>query len=465
MVVGSGPNGLAAAITLARAGKKVVVHEARDTIGGAVASAELTLPGFIHDVGAAVFPMAVNTPFFRDIPLRDHGLDLIFPEASMSHPFDDGTAAVVYRDPARTIQGLGADGPSYRWLVEPMLRRWEEIEQELFSPLHLPAHPVSLALFGLRVGMPVTVLARMLFRTEKARGLMAGLASHSILPLSHPLSTAFAVIMAVHCHRPGWPIARGGSGALARALASYLASLGGRVVTSRTIRDLDEVDPSDALFLDLAPGHAMDIAGQRLPPAYREGLRRFSQGPGAFKVDWALKRPVPWKAPECLLAATVHLGGTLDEISRAEGEVWKGRCPEKPFVLLVQPSLFDPSRAPSGMHTAWAYCHVPNGSGFDMTGRIEAQVERFAPGFRDLIVGRNVMGPSDIERFDANCIGGDIAGGANTLRQIFGRPVFSVNPYAIVPGMYLCSASTPPGGGVHGMCGYNAARAFLQGGG
>lgn len=463
-VIGSGPNGMAAAITLARAGMSVAVYEARDTPGGAVASAELTLPGFTHDVGAAVFPMAVDTPFFREIPLIEHGLKLIFPEASVAHPLDDGSVAVVYRDLDRTVDGLGADGRWYGRLMGPVLRDWQGLLQELFTPAHIPVRIASLAAFGVRVAAPVTVLARALFRTDRAKGLMAGLASHSIMPLTNIVSSSFAVIMAACCHRPGWPIAQGGSGTLARAMSSYLASLGGEIVTSCTVRSLDDIEPSRAVFFDLAPGRAVDISGKRLSRRYISGVSRFRPGPGAFKIDWALDGPIPWKAPECSLSATVHLGGSLDEIAAAEGQVWRGRCPERPFVLLVQPSLFDPSRAPAGKHTAWAYCHVPNGSCFDMTGRIEAQVERFAPGFKDLVLSRNVMGPEAIERFDANCIGGDIAGGANTACQIFGRPVFSLNPYAMgVPDMFLCSASTPPGGGVHGLCGYHAARAFLVG--
>lgn len=463
-VVGSGPNGLAAAVTLARAGRSVVVYEARDTAGGALCSSALTLPGFVHDVGAAVFPMAVDTPFFRDLPLREHGLELISPEASVAHPFDDGSAAVIYRDLGRAIEELGDDGPRYRWFLEPILHRWDLLVEDLLSPMRVPVHPAALAVFGLRVGLPVTVLGRALFMTEKARGLLAGLASHSILPLWHPLSTAFAAIMAVTCHRPGWPIARGGAGRLAMALSSYLVSLGGEVITSRTVQGLGDIEPAQAVFFDVAPSHAVAIAGGRLRAGYGARVRSFRPGPGAFKVDWALDGPIPWKARECRLAATVHLGGAMAEIASAEGDVWRGRCPEKPFVLLVQPSLFDPARAPEGKHTAWAYCHVPNGSDIDMTVRIEAQVERFAPGFRDLVIGRNVMGPKTLEDFDANCIGGDIAGGANTLRQVFGRPVFGLNPYAMgTSGMFLCSASTPPGGGVHGLCGYHAARAFLEG--
>jgi len=462
-VIGSGPNGLAAAITLAQAGKKVIVHETGDAPGGALRSGESTLPGFIHDLGAAVFPMAVDTPFFRDVPLKDHGLEFIFSQASVAHPFDDGSAGVIHRDLKRTVEGLGPDGERYRSLMLHLLQQWDDLEEDLFGPPHIPRHIEPLAAFVLRACMPVNVMARLRFATPCARGIMAGLAAHSILPLRHPMSSPFALIMAVHCHRPGWPIAKGGSGSLAAALSSYLRSLGGEIVTGSEVRNLSDIEPAMAVFFDTAPSNAVKIAGRALPASYGKRIRRFSHGPGAFKVDWALNGPIPWRASVCAEAATVHIGGTLEEIVRAEGEVWKGIHPQRPFVLLVQPSLFDPGRAPEGRHTAWAYCHVPGGSDFDMTSRIEAQVERFAPGFTDLILARHVMNPVDIERFDANCIGGDIAGGANTMGQVFGRPVFSTNPYAMpAPGMYLCSASTPPGGGVHGLCGYHAARSLLK---
>lgn len=464
-VVGSGPNGLAAAITLAGAGRKVVVYESGHTPGGAVRSGEPVLPGFIHDMGAAVFPMAVETPFFRGIPLRDFGLEFIFPRASVAHPFDDGTAAVIFRDLERTVEGLGPDGARYRAFMLPLLQRWDDLADDLLTPAHIPRHLEPMAAFALRVCMPAGIMARARFKTTHARGLMAGLAAHSILPLSHPMSSPFAVVMAVHCHWPGWAIVKGGAGALTGAMASYLRSLGGEVVLDHEVYGLTAMEPTGAVFFDTALPHMLRIAGERLPQAYRRRLMKFRQGPGAFKVDWALQGPIPWTASACSEAATVHIGGRLEDIALAEAQVWKGVHPDRPFVLLVQPSLFDGSRAPAGRHTAWAYCHVPAGSEYDMTGRIEAQVERFAPGFKDLVLARHVMGPAAIERFDANCIGGDIAGGANTASQIFGRPVFSANPYAMpAPGMYLCSASTPPGGGVHGLCGYHAARAFLRGG-
>jgi len=463
IVVGSGPNGLAAAITLAGQGRSVLVYESRQSPGGAVSSAELTLPGFIHDVGAAVFPMVLDTPFFRGLPLKGYGLELIFPHASLAHPFDDGTAALIYRDVDRTIDRLGADGRGYGILVKPIIKRWSELSCDLLSPLHIPYHPLHLANFGIRVIAPVTALARSIFRTPKARALLAGLGAHSILPLTHPLSSLFGIIMAVSCHHPGWPIVRGGAGVLSHALVLHLTSLGGKIMLSHEVRDLNDIEPSRALFFDLAPSGVLRIAGDKLPSAYRKRLACHRAGSGAFKVDWALDGPIPWKAPECLEAATVHLGGSLEEIALSERDVWKGSHPERPFVFLVQPSLFDPSRTPYGKHTAWAYCHVPNGSDFDMTGRIEAQIERFAPGFRDIIIGRNVMPPSAIERFDANCTGGDIAGGANTIRGLFARPVLSFNPYAMpADHMYICSASTPPGGGVHGLCGFHAAHRYLE---
>ena len=462
-VIGSGPNGLSAAITLARAGKKVVVYESAGHAGGALRSGELTLPGFMHDLGAAVFPMAVDTPFFKEIPLKDFGLELVFTRASVAHPFDDGSAAVIFRDLGSTVDGLGPDGGRYRALMLYLLQQWDDLAEDLFAPPHIPRHIEPLTAFGMRACIPVSIMARLRFRTARARALMAGLGAHSILPLSHPMSSSFALIMAVNCHRPGWPIAKGGSGSLADALASYLQAIGGEITLNHEVRELADIEPADAVFFDTAVSNMLRIADSRLPHAYRNRLKKFRQGPGAFKVDWALSGPIPWKAPICMESATVHIGGYLDDIVLAEGEVWRGRHPDRPFVLLVQPSLFDASRAPAGKHTAWAYCHVPAGSDFDMTGRMEAQVERFAPGFKDLILARHAMTPADIERFDANCIGGDIAGGANTMGQVFGRPVFSANPYAMpAPGMYLCSASTPPGGGVHGLCGYHAAKAYLR---
>ncbi|MCE5275464.1 MAG: NAD(P)/FAD-dependent oxidoreductase [Syntrophaceae bacterium] len=464
VVVGSGPNGLAAAVTLARAGRSVKVLEARQSPGGAVCSAELTLPGFTHDVCSAVYPLALDTEFFRSVPLSAHGLSWVFPEASFAHPLDDGSAVVVYSDWARTVEAFGADGKGYARLTGPFMGRWGDLTGDLLSPLRLPRHPVLLAALGLRTLLPVTLLGRAIFDTPRGQAMLAGLGAHSILPLTHPLSSAFALMMAVSCHSPGWPVPRGGARSVSSALVSYLETLGAEVVTSHEVRDLIDIEPCGAVFFDLSPAQVLKITGDRLPHSYRRRLARFRYGPGAFKVDWALSGPIPWKAPECLQTATIHVGGTMGEIARAEREVWMGRHPGRPFVFCVQPSLFDPARAPEGKHTAWAYCHVPNGSTCDMTGRIEQQIERFAPGFRDLVIGRNAMPPAVIELFDANCIGGDIAGGANTIGQMLGRPVCSMNPYAMpAPGMYLCSASTPPGGGVHGMCGYHAARMHLKG--
>jgi phytoene dehydrogenase-like protein len=463
IVVGSGPNGLAAAITCAKAGRSVRVLEAKQSPGGAVSSADLTEAGFIHDVGAAVFPIAIGTPFFRGLPLEEHGLSWIFPEASLAHPLDDENAAIIYRDWDKTVDDLGIDGRGYALLTGLFKGRWDKLADDLLSPLHMPGHPVLFASFGLRTILPVMLLAKVLFKTAKGRALLAGLGAHSILPLSHPLSSAFALLMAVSCNSPGWPIPRGGSGRVSAALASYLQSLGGEIITSQEVRNLNDIEPAHAVFFDLAPVHMLRIAGNRLPPVYRQKLSRYRYGPGVFKVDWALRGTIPWKAPECLKAATIHVGGSMEEIAASERAVWKGFHPERPFVICVQPSLFDATRAPDGCHIAWAYCHVPNGSTFDMTERIERQIERFAPGFRDLVIGRSIMPPASIEKFDANCIGGDIAGGMNSIRQMLARPVFSTNPYAMpLPGMYLCSASTPPGGGVHGMCGYHAARIYLE---
>jgi len=463
VVVGAGPNGLAAAITLAATGRSVEVYEAGPRPGGAVASANLTLEGFVHDVGAAVFPFVGSTGYFSRIPLEKHGLRLVFPEASVAHPLDDGSAVILWRDLDRTCLELGKDGARYRTLVGPVVESWEGLSREILAPPHVPAHPVLLARFVARAAPGAARLASLVFSTRGARAAFGGLASHGIVPLSHPLSSAFALVMAVTCHHRGWPVVEGGSGRLADALVSHLEHLGGRILTSREVRDIRELGQAGAVFFDLWPAHAVKIAGGRVSGRYRSAAVRYRPGPGVFKVDWALAGPIPWKASGCDRAATVHVCGTLEEIARAEREVWEGTCPQRPFVFLVQPTLFDVSRVPAGRHTAWAYCHVPTGSPIDMTERIERQIERFAPGFRDLVLARSTMGPADIEAFDANCVGGDISGGAHTLRQVFARPVFSFNPYVMGEGpLYLCSAATPPGGGVHGMCGHLAAMAYLD---
>ena len=463
IVVGSGPNGLAAAITLAQAGHTVLVLEARDTVGGGARSAELTLPGFTHDVCSAIHPLAAGSPFFSTLPLSEHGLRWVYPPASVAHPLDDGTAVVLERSIEATAETLGRDALTYERLMEPLVADWDKLAADLLGPVRPPRHPLALARFGLRAVRSAHGLARALFRGERAQALFAGLAAHSMLPLERPPSAAVALVLAITGHALGWPIPAGGSQRISDALASYLRSLGGEVVTSRTVQSIDELPAARAVLLEVTPHQLLGIAGHRLPHRYRRRLERYRYGPGAFKVDWALDGPIPWKASECGRAATVHLGGTMEEIATSEREVWKGRHPQRPFVLLAQQSLFDPSRAPEGKHTAWAYCHVPNGSSFDMPDRLEAQIERFAPGFRDRILARSVMPPAGLQEYNPNYIGGDINGGAQDFRRLFAGPHSGLAPYSTpVKGLYVCSASTPPGGGVHGMCGHFAARAALS---
>jgi phytoene dehydrogenase-like protein len=463
IVVGAGPNGLAAAIALARAGRSALVLEAAPEVGGGVRSAALTLPGFVHDVCSAIHPLGAGSPFLRTLPLTKHGLAWAYSPVPLAHPLDDGTAMLLERSIAATAAGLGRDAAAYRRLVAPLVRGWEPTIEAILAPLRLPRHPLALARFGLRAVWPARALAERLFSGERARALFAGMAAHAIMPLEWPLTAAFGVVMLLLGHAVGWPFPRGGAQRLADALAGYLASLGGQIRTGSPVTSLDQLPPARAVLLDLAPRQVLSIAGARLPSSYAHALGRYRHGPGVFKVDWALDSPIPWRAPECARAATLHLGGTLAEIAEAEAAVWRGEHPERPFVLLSQPSLFDPSRAPEGKHTAWAYCHVPNDSTVDMTERIEGQIERFAPGFRERVLARSVMGPTAMERHNANYIGGDISGGVSDLRQLFTRPVARLDPYATpARGIYICSSSTPPGGGVHGMCGYWAARSALR---
>ena len=466
IVVGSGPNGLGAAIVLARAGLDVRVLEAEETIGGGCRSAELTLPGFVHDICAAIHPLGVASPFMRSVPLDEHGVEWVVPPAALAHPFDDGTAALVVRDVDETAASLGDDAARYRKLMAPLVAAHDALTEDLLSPIARPHHPAALARFSVRAALPASVVARRSFRGEKARGLFAGLSAHSILPLTRTPSAAFGLFLGFLAHVTGWPMARGGSQAIPDGLAGYLRSLGGEVETGRRIASLAELGDAAPVLLDVTPRQLISLAGDSLPSGYRRGLSRFRYGPGVFKVDWALDGPIPWRAEECARAATVHLGGTLEEIVASEAAPWRGSVAERPFVLLAQQSLFDPSRAPDGKHTGWAYCHVPNGWDGDATGLIEAQVERFAPGFRERILARAVHGPAALEAYNANYVGGDINGGAATLRQIAARPVLRVSPYATpLRGVFLCSSSTPPGGGVHGMCGMHAAVAALRGSG
>jgi phytoene dehydrogenase-like protein len=463
VVIGAGPNGLAAAIELARAGRSVRVVEASDTIGGGCRSAPLTLPGFVHDVCSAFHPLGAASPFFRELDLAKHGLEWIEPGAAVAHPLDDGTAVVLERSLDATARGLGRDGRAYRRLVEPLARHWDDLAVGALAPLlRVPRHPFLMARLGIPGLLSARALARTAFREERTRAAFAGLAAHSVLPLDAPLTASFALMFAVTTHVASWPIPRGGSQRIADALASCLRSFGGAVETGHRVRDIGDLAATAYLF-DVTPRQLDAIAGPRLSDGYRRRLRSYRYGPGVFKLDYAIDGPIPWRAKECLRAGTVHLGGTLDEIADAEATVARGGAPDRPFVLVGQQSLFDATRAPAGKHTVWAYCHVPNGSAVDMTPRIEAQLERFAPGFRDRVLARSVMTPADIERRNENYIGGDIGGGANSLLQFLTRPFPRLDPYATsARDIYLCSASTPPGAGVHGMCGYHAARSALR---
>jgi phytoene dehydrogenase-like protein len=464
VVVGSGPNGLVAAVTLAAAGWSVLVVEAADRPGGGTRSAELMQTGVVHDVCSAIHPLGVASPALRDLPLGDHGLEWVHPEVPLAHALDGNRTALLHRSIDQTAAGLGPDGAAYRKLMEPLARSGVDLTDGLLAPLSVPpAHPLTLARFG-AVGIgSADRLARRRFDGDRAQGLFAGLAAHSILSLRSSVTAGYGLMLGVLGHLVGWPMAKGGSQAIADALVSILESLGGSVECGRPVTSLADLPSSRVVLLDVSPQQVVGMAGDRLPARYRRSLERFRYGPGVCKVDWVLDGPIPWADPDIARAATVHLGATLSEIVAVEDEVQRGGHPDRPFVLLAQQSLFDPTRAPAGTHTGWAYCHVPNGSTVDMTERIEAQVERFAPGFRDCIVDRHTMPPAAMEAYDANYIGGDINGGAADLRQFVGRPRLGLHPWRTpVDGLYLCSASTPPGGGVHGMCGHQAAAEVLR---
>jgi phytoene dehydrogenase-like protein len=464
-VIGAGPNGLAAAIVLAQAGLHVDVLEAQSTPGGAARTLELTLPGFLHDFGSAVYPLGAGSPFFSSLPLIDHGLKWIHSPAALAHPLDDGTAVMLERDLGETRNSLGIDGPAWDKLVRPFAEKWSEFAPEVLRSVpFIPRHPWLIARFGMVAFRSARSVASR-FRNERTRALFAGLAAHSFLSLDEPLSAAFAILMAAPAHAVGWPIPRGGAQALTNALCGYLSTLGGKVHTSSPVQSLaalSNIFPKyDLLLCDLTPRQLVKIGGQRLSDGYKQRLRKYRYGAGVFKVDYALNAPIPWKAADCLRAATVHLGGTFDEIAASEKAIRMGQNADRPFVLLAQPSLFDSTRAPAGKHTAWAYCHVPNGSEVNALGKLEDQIERFAPGFRDCILARRVFSPADLESMDANLVGGDIGGGAMDIRQFLFRPTW--RHYATsARDIYICSASTPPGGGVHGMCGYHAAKMALS---
>lgn len=465
VVVGAGPNGLAAAITLARAGRSVLVLEAAPEAGGGCRTAELTLGGFRHDVCSAVHPLALASPFMREVPLERHGLELVQPPAALAHPLDDGSAAVLERSLEATAGWLGEDGAAWQRLLGPLARHGIELAGSVLDPLRLPRHPLLLARFGRDGARSAARLATARFDGERARGLFAGIAAHA-MPLERPPTAGYGLLLAALGHAVGWPLPRGGSQAITDALVAELRELGGEVACGQRVRSLAELPSASVVLLDVTPRQLLRIADGRLPAGYRRRLARYRYGPGVVKVDWALDAPIPWKASGCDQAGTVHLGGTLPEVAAAEAAVARGEHPERPFVLLAQPSRFDPTRAPEGRHTAWAYCHVPHGSTLDpeiTAGRIEAQVERFAPGFRERVLARHVLGPAELERYNANYVGGDISGGIQDLRQLVTRPVARLVPWATpLEGVYLCSSSTPPGGGVHGMCGQLAARAALR---
>jgi phytoene dehydrogenase-like protein len=462
IVVGSGPNGLAAALTLARTGLIVDVIEGADTPGGGCRTEELTLPGFQHDVCSSVHPLAAASPFFLGTDLAARGVTLRFPKVAFAHPLDGGRAAAVAGSVDETAGGLGADGRAYRRLLAPLVRETPLTLPDILAPLRsVPGHPVAMARFGLDGLQPATLLARR-FKTEEAQALLAGVAAHSMLPLSAPLTSAFALLLTMAAHTVGWPVVEGGSARITDAMIEELTSLGGRVETGRWVESLDALPPARAVLLDVTPRQLAAIAGDRLPGWHRRALERFRYGPGVCKVDWALSGPVPWAAAACREAGTVHLGGTLAEVARSEADANAGRLAERPYCIVTQPGVVDSSRAPAGCHTLWGYCHVPSGSEADASGLIEAQIERFAPGFRDLVLAKAVRTAAEMERHNPNYVGGDINSGAGTLRQTFFRPTSRWNPYrTALPGVYLCSASTPPGGGVHGMCGQGAARAAL----
>lgn len=462
IVVGSGPNGLAAAITLARQGLDVLLLEAAETIGGGMRTAELTLPGFRHDICSAIHPLGMGSPFFRSLPLAEYGVEWIQPEIPLAHPLADGPVAALYRSLEETAAGFGRDGEAYRRLVAPSVKNWDKVARSFLGPLRLPRHPLVMAQFGLRAIWPARTLAKTLFRSQRARALFAGLSAHSIMPLAWPTTSAFGLMLGTLAHVVGWPLSRGGSQQIADALGAFLTGLGGEIVTGRQVTSLAELPPAHAILLDVTPRQLLQIAGEWLPAGYRHQLENYRYGPGVFKVDWALDGPIPWTDGACRRAGTVHLGSTMGEIVQSERMIWEGQVAERPYVIVTQQSLFDDMRAPPGKHTGWAYCHVPPGSTRDMTGAIEAQIERFAPGFRETILARHTMNTHDFQRYNPNYIGGDINGGVQNWRQLFTRPAVRLDPYSTpLPNLFLCSASTPPGGGVHGMCGFHAAQSVL----
>lgn len=462
IIIGSGPNGLAAAIHLARHGKKTLVIEASDTIGGGMRTKELTLPGFRHDVCSAVHPMAMASPFLSSLELEKHGLKWVQPEVPLAHPLEHGREAVLHRSLEQTCEGLGVDAARYRRFFDPLVKHAHDLYGDLLAPAGIPRHPITVARFGMGAALPATLFAKY-FRSEEARALFAGNAAHSVMPLEKPLTSAIGLILQMSAHAVGWPMPQGGSQSIADTLLRIFQSHGGEVQCGWQVKSFDELPPAHAYLFDISPRHLAEISGDALPLNYRQKLIAYRHGPGVFKVDYALNSPIPWQAEHSRKAGTVHIGGTLAEIAASERDAWNGHHSEKPFTLVVQPTLSDPTRAPQDRHVAWAYCHVPHGSTTSMLGAINTQIERFAPGFRDCILASHTMNCETMETYNANYIGGDVVGGVTDWRQLFTRPVARWNPYTTPhPKIFLCSASTPPGGGVHGMCGYWAAESALR---
>ena len=463
VIIGSGPNGLAAGIYLAQNNLSVLIVEAANEIGGGMRSAQLTLPGFTHDICSAIHPLTIASPFFQTLPLDKYGLEFVQPAASLAHPLDDGNVVLLKKSVAETAANLGADGENYEKLVKHLTEKFDELAPDILAPLRIPNHPLLLAGFGLKAFRSAKQLADSYFAGTRARALFAGNAAHSMIPLEDIPSAAFGLVLLLTAHAVGWGFPRGGAYKIANALRDYFVSLGGKIELNHRVENIDELPAAKAILFDLTPRQIVKIAGHRLPDAYRKRLENFKYGSGAFKMDFALSEPIPWTAKECFEAGTVHVGGTFEEIALSEHDHNNGKISEKPFVLVAQNSLFDASRAPEGKHIGWAYCHVPHNSPVDMTEIIENQIERFAPGFRDCILAKSVKFPADLETYNANYIGGDINGGAGILSQLFTRPIAKINPYAMpTKGLYICSSSTPPGGGVHGMCGFHAAKSVLK---
>ncbi|MEX0945413.1 MAG: NAD(P)/FAD-dependent oxidoreductase [Balneolaceae bacterium] len=462
IIVGSGPNGLSAGIRLALEGLRVQIVEASHTVGGGMRTRELIRPGYWHDICSAIHPMAVSSPFFKQIPLKRYGLEWIHPIHPVAHPLDNEPVVVYHKNLNETAFHLGEDENIYKSIVQPLSDHWDELAKEILSPLTFPSNPLMMANFGLKALQPASRFQHR-FKTERARALFAGMAAHSFLPLDSYATTAIGLVFFGAGHSEGWPMAKGGSQSIANSLAAYFISLGGVIETDIEVKNLDQLPTSTAVLFDLTPIQVARIVGDDFPLKYRQKLAKFHYGSGVFKIDYILREPVPWKDYECKRAGTIHLGGTFDEISNAEKKVFQGEHPDNPFVLVAQQSLFDSTRTPDNKHTLWAYCHVPNGSTVDMTQAIEYQIERFAPGFKDVIESRVTMNTNDFQNYNANYFGGDINGGRQDLSQLFARPVSMFNPYATpLKGIYFCSSSTPPGGGVHGMCGYHAAELVLK---